>query len=248
MNRASSNTTISGNRRQRPVFKGIREAVGVPAIVMCASFVGFGALVRHAGLSVWHGMLSTATGWGLPGQIALVEMYAAGASLFAISLAVAMAQARLLPMTITLMPVLNTGKTPRWQPFAAAHLVAVTGWAVAMRECPDMPGESRMPYYFAFAGTLWVLTIVATAAGYALAGAVPAMVNLGLVFLNPLYFMLLFVGDVRRRARALSLGFGAVCGPLMHLASPDWGLLATGLIAGTAVYVADRQLGARRRA
>jgi predicted branched-subunit amino acid permease len=230
------------------VRKGVREALGVPAIVMCASFVGFGAMVHHAGLSLWHGVISTATGWGLPGQIALVEMYALGASLFAISLAVALAQARLLPMTVTLMAVLRARGKPRWQYFLAAHLVAVTGWAVAMRECPAMPAAQRLPYYFAFAGTLWFLTLLATAGGFALAGVVPPLVNLGLVFLNPIYFMLVFAGDVRRRARALALGFGAVCGPALHLASPDWGLLATGLIAGTAAYAVDRLFRARGHA
>ena len=50
--------------------QGAREAFGVPAIVLGASFLGFGALVREAGLSPWHGLLSTALGWALPGQVA----------------------------------------------------------------------------------------------------------------------------------------------------------------------------------
>lgn len=231
--------------RLRPVRKGIREALGVPAIVMCASFIGFGALVRHAGLSLWHGVISTATGWALPGQIALVELYAIGASLFAIALAVALTNARLLPMTVTLIPLLRAPGRPRWPYFAAAHLIAVTGWAAAMRECPKMPPPARLPYYFAFAGTLWSMTLVATAAGFLLAGVVPALVNLGLVFVNPIYFMLVFAGDVRRRARLLALATGAVCGPALHLVSPDWGLMVTGVLAGSGAFLADRHLRGR---
>jgi hypothetical protein len=43
----------------------------------------------------------------------------------------------------------------------------------------------------------------------------------------------------------MALGAGAVLGPLLHLASPDHGLLLTGLAAGTAAFAADRLLRAR---
>jgi predicted branched-subunit amino acid permease len=74
----------------------------------------------------------------------------------------------------------------------------------------------------------------------------PQYVTLGLVFLNPIYFMLIFVADFRQPERALALGLGAVAGPLLHLVDPDWGLLATGLIAGTAAFLIIRWHEARR--
>lgn len=219
---------------------GVKDAFGAPAIVLGASFIGFGALCRQNGLTVWHGLLSTATGWALPGQIALVELYAVGASLLAITLAVALSNARLLPMTVTLMPMLRTSRWPRWIYFAAAHFVAVTGWAAAMKLCPRLPTDERLPYFTSFAGFLWAMTLGTTAVGFFLAGAVPDYVSLGLVFLNPIYFMLVFAADASVRMRALALGLGAICGPGLHLVSPNWGLLLTGLLAGTLAYAVER--------
>ena len=59
--------------------------------------------------------------------------------------------------------------------------------------------------------------------------------------------MLVFAADARHRERGLALGLGAASGPLLYLASPDWGLLLTGLLAGSAAFLADR-LWARRAA
>ena len=65
----------------------MRDAFGVPAFVLGATYLGFGALVREADLNVWLGLFSTATGWALPGQIALVELYSVGAGILAIAIA-----------------------------------------------------------------------------------------------------------------------------------------------------------------
>lgn len=224
----------------RARLAGVREAFGVPGMVIGAGFLGFGALVHDSGFALWHGLVSTATGWALPGQIALVELAAAGASLAAIAVAVALTNARLLPMTVVIMPLLRAPGTARWRYYLAAHLVAVTGWAAAMRRCPQIPAGERLPYFVGFSATLWAITLVATAAGFLAAGAVPRVVSLGLVFVNPIYFMLVFAGDVRRRARAAAMLAGAVLGPALHLASPEWGLMATGLAAGTLAVAGDR--------
>lgn len=237
--------------RPSPAFAaGAADAVGAPAIVLGASFLGFGSLCRESGLSLWLGLASTATGWALPGQIAMVELYAVGASLAVILLAVGLTNARLLPMTVVLMPLLRAHGVRRWRYYLAAHFVAVTAWTFSMQRFPAMRAEERLPYYMGMTLTLWPLTLVATAAGYLLAGALPDYVTLGLVFLNPIYFMLIFVADFRQPERALALLLGAVAGPLLHLVEPDWGLLATGLIAGSAAFLLtrwrERRAGRRR--
>ncbi|NIA68205.1 AzlC family ABC transporter permease [Pelagibius litoralis] len=221
-------------------LKGLQHALGVPALVLGASYLGFGSLIHGAGLDVWHGLFSTFTGWALPGQIILVELYSLGASVLIVAAAVAMTNARLLPMTVALMPYLRAPGTPRWRYYLFAHYIAVTGWAAAMRHCPDLPEPQRLPYFAGFAVTLWSMTLVTTAVGFYLADLLPGYITLGLVFLNPIYFMLVFVADARHRARILALAFGAVCGPLLHLVSPDWGLPLTGLLAGSLAFFGDR--------
>jgi len=51
----------------------------------------------------------------------------------------------------------------------------------------------------------------------------------------------------RDRARAWAMALGAVIGPALHTFDPDWGLLATGAIAGTAAFAGDRWIAGRRR-
>ncbi len=233
-----------GSPRQAALI-GMRQALGVPAIVLGASYLGFGSLIQGAELEVWHGLFSTFTGWALPGQIILVELYSLGASLLVVAAAVAMTNARLLPMTVALMPYLRSPGTPRWRYYLFAHWVAVTGWAAAMRRCPSLPEPERLPYFAGFAVTLWSMTLVTTAVGFYLADLLPGYITLGLVFLNPIYFMLVFVADAKHRARILALGIGALAGPLLHLVSADWGLLLTGLLAGSLAFFGDRLWGRR---
>ncbi len=225
---------------------GMRTALGVPAVVLSGSFLGFGALVHQAGLEVWHGLFSTATGWALPGQVAMLELYSVGASLVAVAAAVALVNARLLPMTITLMPLLRGPGVPRWLYYLAANWIAVTAWALGLRELPRLPPEERMPFFLGMGIPLWVGTLVTTAVGFALAGAVPLYVTLGLVFLNPIYFMLVFAADLRLRSRILALILGALLGPPLYLVSPDWSLITAGLAAGSGAFFADRLSPGRR--
>lgn len=238
---ASSFTTDFQSSRGA-LLAGVWEAVGAPALVLGASYVGFGSLVRGSGLGLGVGLFSTATTWALPGQVALVDLYAAGASLLAIFIAVALTNARMMPMTITLMPLLRIPGRPRWKVYLAAHFVAVTAWAVSMLRCPDMPPEQRMSFFVGFAGTLLTSALLGTAAGFFLAGLVPPAVSLGLVFVNPIYFLLLFLTDLRNRGRVLSLLLGALLAPVFHQVTPTWGLLLTGLTAGIVGFATDRLL------
>lgn len=227
-----------GSPRQA-CLAGVRLGLGAPAIVLGASYVGFGSLIRASDMTVAMGLFSTATGWALPGQIALVELYAAGASLAAIVAAVALANVRLLPMTMALMPLLRHRGIALRVYFLAAHFVAVTGWVHAMKQCPTLPTEERLPFFMGVTVTLWAVTFLCTGAGFYLAGAVPGYVSLGLVFLNPIYFMLVLTADLRDRARLRAMLLGVLMGPPMHLLSPGYGLLITGVLAGTLAYLPE---------
>jgi predicted branched-subunit amino acid permease len=149
-------------------------------------------------------------------------------------------------MTATLTPVVRAPGTPRWRYYLAAHFVAVTAWTQVMQRAPSLPAEQRLSYLFGFATTLWAITLVTTTTGYFAADRLPDSVSLGLVFLNPIYFLLVFIVDLQQRLRALALVFGAVLGPPLHSLSPDWGLPLAGLIAGTAAFSMDYVMRSRR--
>jgi predicted branched-subunit amino acid permease len=225
---------------------GISEAFGVPAAVLSSGFIGYGALSADAGYSLWMTTFSTFIIWALPGQLVLHEMYGVGAAWFAIVLAVALTAVRFLPMAMTLMPLIRDERHAPWKLYVAAHFVSMTSWAVCMRRCDDLPRVERLAYLIAFSVTCWSACLVTGAVGYFAGGLLPAAVRLGLVFLTPIYFLCMLVGDARTRLARISLVCGAVSGPVLHRVDPQWGLLLAGLLAGTVAYVLHRAAGARR--
>ena len=71
---------------------------------------------------------------------------------------------------------------------------------------------------------------------YHLAGMVPGNVTLAMVFVNIVYFVLM-LADARGLATLLAVMAGAIAGPLLHMATSDWGLLISGVIGGTLAFV-----------
>jgi len=69
---------------------------------------------------------------------------------------------------------------------------------------------------------------------------VPAAVTLGLVFINPLFFLLTFT-DVKAWANRIAIGLGCVLGPAFYVFDADSSLLLTGLVAGTLAYWVDHR-------
>jgi hypothetical protein len=63
---------------------------------------------------------------------------------------------------------------------------------------------------------------------------------LGLVFINPLFFLLTFT-DVKPWINRIAIGLGCILGPAFYVFDADSSLLLTGLVAGTLAYVIDRR-------
>jgi predicted branched-subunit amino acid permease len=221
-------------------WAAVRESIGVPSMVLGAGYLGFGALANGGQLPLWAALLSTMTIFALPGQLALLEMSIAGSVPVMIVITVALTAARFLPMTVALLPMLRSQERPGWRIYAAVHLLAMTGWVASMRRCPELPHEQRLPWFVGFALTNWVACVSCTAVGYALAESLPPLVRQGLVFVGPLYFVLILTGETRTRHGVVSLACGAVAGPLVHLAAPQWSVMLGGLIGGTVAFVLAR--------
>ncbi len=225
-----------GDITQRQAYRiGISDGSRLPAVLLIISLMGFGALCRESGLSLEFAVVQLVTMWAMPGQIAFIELYTAGNTMFAITLAVAMANARFMPMTATLMPLLRPGmRRPAWL-YAMSHLVSFNAWVWVLRRCPELPPTRRAAYYLGFVTMTSSAGITGTLAGYLLAGVVPGNVTLTMVFVNIVYFVLM-IADARGMAALLAVIAGAVAGPLLHLATDDWGLLLCGLIGGTLAF------------
>jgi predicted branched-subunit amino acid permease len=222
-------------------WAAVRESAGVPSMVLAAGYLGFGALANGSQFPLWAALLSTITIFALPGQLALLEMSLAGAVPVVIVITVGLTAARFLPMTVALLPMLRPSRRGGWRLYAAVHLLAMTGWAASMRRCPQLPLEQRLPWFVGFALTNWAACVAFTVVGYALADSLPLVVRQGLVFISPLYFVLILSGETRTLQVALALACGAVLGPLLHVVAPRWSVVLAGLVGGTLAFALMRR-------
>jgi predicted branched-subunit amino acid permease len=224
--------------RQEAFRAGLKQAMGAPILVLFAGMIGFGAMANTLGFSVWLAMLTSLLVFALPGQVVLFEMLTTGASALTAGLAVTLTSSRFLTMVVTLFPQLDAKDRNRGL-YARVQLLAMTAWAVSMREFPHMAPTYRLPYFTGLGLPCWLIAVPGTALGYLLAGQVPMAVTLALVFINPLFFLLTFT-DVRPWLyRGAIVGGGLVC-PFFYEWDRDSSLLVSGLVAGTAAYLVDR--------
>lgn len=226
------------NRREA-FWHGIRDAMGAPVLVLFAGMVGFGAMGRTHGFDVWMTGLTSLLMFALPGQVVMLEMFISGSSLLAIGFAVTLTSTRFVTMVVTLFPQLHRrDRNPLL--YLWVHMLAMTAWAVSMREFPRMRPQHRLNYFIGLALPCWLISPLGTVLGYYVAGWVPTPVTLALVFINPLFFLLTFT-DVKPWGNRLAIGLGCLLGPLFFMMDADSSLLLTGLVGGTAAYLIDRR-------
>ena len=233
----------------RYVCDGIRDALGIPALVLMASLVGVGGMCRDIGYPMGAGVLSTLMIWAAPGQMVMFGAIGSGAALPAVAIAVSLSSIRFMPMCMAILPMLRGPKTPLWLMLLLSHYVAVTAWVQGMRVLPDMPQEKRIPYYLGFANTVMIAAAISTGVGYFLVGELPKSLAAAALFTSPLFFTLSMLAAARRAVDWLALGLGFAIAPLaFRFIAPGFDLLVEGLVAGTLAYIAHRVLKARQPA
>jgi predicted branched-subunit amino acid permease len=233
-------------RTRAGLLKAFRDPPFAPALVLFASFVGFGVLCHGAHVGIAAAIYTTIFIYALPAQVVLTDQIAREASLWTAVLAVGFTGFRLLPMTVALMPHLRGGRRPKPIDYLASHFVAVTMWIESMRRIPFLPRGMRMSYYFGLAIILVGVSVIGAGAGYMIADRLPRTAAAALIFLTPIYFMLGLLGNVRRRADYAPIILGLCAAPVfMHIA-PSIDLIAAGLFGGTVSFLCFRR-GERAR-
>jgi predicted branched-subunit amino acid permease len=188
-----------------------------PAFYVALSLMSTGALARAAGFPPGAAMFATALIWAGPGQVLFFGALAAKAAPGAIAFAVSLSSVRLLPMCLSVLPMLRREKTSRAVLLFAAHFIAVTVWAESLRRLPDMERARRLPFFFGFAFTCIGLTTLTSGLGYWLTAALPAPLAAGLMMLSPIYFLAATARSSRSGADWLAMAFGAILGPLTQV-------------------------------
>jgi predicted branched-subunit amino acid permease len=219
--------------------KALLDALSLPAFILLFTMMGFGSLARGAGFDAEMAILASLLIWGLPGQLAMVELTSTGQGFIAIVFACSLANARFLPMVVSFVPAMAWGRASLPRMLLDAQLLSINSWAVCMREFPNIEPEFRHRYYISFASSILFAAVVGTLIGYHGAVLLPAVIVLGLIFVSPLFFALV-LSAVPGRPERLSMLLGCATIPVAHYLFPSVDLLITGVIGGSLGFTAGK--------
>jgi predicted branched-subunit amino acid permease len=220
-------------------------ATSVFMFVITVTYIGFGALTHDYGLPVVWAMLSTVLLWAGPAQVILATTLGSGTALIEGALAVGLSSVRLLPMVVALLPLVKAERTRPWQLLVPVHFMAVSVWVEAMRLAPSMARERRIPFCNGIGMALLTTGVVATAAGYYLSAALPALFGAAAMFITPMSFLVSTARNSRLLLEKVALALGLLIGPVLAYSKVELDLLWTGIVGGSLAYAIGR---ARRAA
>tara|TARA_Y100001958_G_scaffold124882_1_gene92301 strand:+ start:389 stop:1093 length:705 start_codon:yes stop_codon:yes gene_type:complete len=216
-------------------FKSIK-GVGSPAIALGASFVAIGALLKNIGFSLHESIFSTFLIYALPGSLVMAESLIIGASLLNIFLAVWLVNARLFPMTVSLMPLLMHKSQPKWKYYLSCHFIAVSSWLIMKENYQDIKKEKRIDFWIGIGMATWSVAIISTIIGYISADYLNKSMMIGLAIVNPIYFLCMMIGAMKTLQIGGSIILGFLAGPLFYFISPEWCILLGGFFGGTIAF------------
>ena len=227
------------------ILRAVLDSLSLPAFILLTTMMGFGSLARSAGYSAEMSALATVLIWGLPGQLAMVELTSTGQGLVAIIFACSLANARFFPMVVSFFPSMTREKTSFPRLVLYAQLLSINSWAVCLRNFPEIEPEDRKLYFVAFASTIMSAAVIGTLLGYYASAVLPDPLVLGLIFISPLFFALV-LSAVPRATEKASLILGCLVVPLAHYYFPSVDLLITGLVAGSFGFFLGKTPAIRR--
>jgi len=207
-----------------------------PAIALGCCFIAIGALFKNLGFSIQESIFSTFLTYALPGSLIMAESLLVGASLLNIFIAVWLVNARLYPMTISLMPLLMHKSQPKWKYYLSCHFIAVSAWLIMKSNYKIVKKENRIDYWIGIGAATWSVAIIGTIIGFIASDYLNKSIMIGLAVVNPVYFMCMMIGAMKTIQISTSIILGAILGPLFCFISPEWCILYGGFSAGTIAY------------
>ncbi len=214
--------------------------------IVLGSMIGFGSMAQSVDLNLSIAIAATLGIWGMPGQVAMIELFSIGAPLLAIVSASSLANLRFMPMMVVMMPLFKNNNNAYNLRFLIAQVMSINIWSITMLKVPNLAINERLPFYFGVSSVCLTGGIIGTTIGYFLAEKMPIYITLSLVFLNPAYFIFVF-SSVENRNCIIAVILGAFFGPIIHLFTPEWGTTVSGVIAGTTAFYLDQLFKNKRR-
>ena len=219
-------------------FQGLKSLKNFdsPAIALGASFIAVGALLKDIGFNLEQSIFSTFLTYALPGSLVMAESFIVGASLINIFLAVWLVNARLYPMTVSLMPLLLHKSQPRWKYYLSCHFIAVSAWLIMKSNYKSIDKKYRIDFWMGIGTGTWLTAIISTIIGFLVSDYLDKNMMIGLSIVNPVYFSCMMLGAMKSLQINLSIVLGAILGPAFFFISPEWSILYGGVLAGTVGY------------
>jgi predicted branched-subunit amino acid permease len=206
------------------------------AAVLFATYVGIGALAHDTHFSLAWTLLGTLLLWAGPAQIIVITTLGSGASIVQSALAVTISAVRLFPMVVSVLPLIRSPKTKRWQLILPAHFTAVTLWVECHRFLPQVPRERRITFVNGLGCGLLCISLSANLIGYVLAANLSQTLASAILLLTPLAFLFSTARNSRGLADVLALVLGLVLYPLASLMNSGLDILVSGVVAGTIAF------------
>ena len=219
-------------------FQGLKSLKNFdsPAIALGASFIAIGALLKDIGFNLEQSIFSTFLTYALPGSLVMAESFIVGASLINIFLAVWLVNARLYPMTVSLMPLLLHKSQPKWKYYLSCHFIAVSAWLIMKSNYKFIEKKHRIDFWMGIGTGTWLTAIASTIIGFLISDHLDKNMMIGLAIVNPVYFGCMMLGAMKSLQINLSIILGAILGPAFFFISPEWSILYGGVLAGTVAY------------
>ena len=220
--------------------QAIKTAFSGPGIALMSSFIALGALFSDSGFTMAQAVVFSLIGYALPGQLVVAEMVAGGAAVVAITVAVFLVNARLLPMTVVIISTLlaaDNNRPAAAADYARAHLIAVTSWVCFNDTYERVPPAHLRVFFTLMATTLWLCAAAASAIGFIAGERLPHQWLVALLFLNPIYFLCAMLRSIKRRMDIAAFFLGIAALPIAHQFFPDWDIVIVGVVGGGVCFL-----------
>ena len=217
---------------------GIRDAINVPGFALFSTMVGFSTIAKEAGFDIWMIAATTLSVWGMPGQVAFASLYATGASLFVMFLAVFLANMRMMLMVITGFNIfrLDMHPIPFWKKILLVHVMAITSWAQIGYIKEKYPPPQLLYYYIGFSLTIYVFGFLGSLLGYFVDGIVSPESLRIIIFMTPLYILLLVI-NAKEKMNRFAVLVGGLIIPLIYPIFGSWSILLGGFCGGSLAFI-----------
>ncbi len=216
----------------------------MPFWMVLASMIGFGSMAQDVGLSLEIAVGSSLGIWGLPGQVAMVELMAIGLPVLSIVIASSLANMRFMPMTVVAMPLFKGDRGALKFRYLIVQMLSINIWSVFMRQGPKLAVENRLPFYFGVSSICLMGGCLGTIIGFSAADLLPLYLTVSLIFLNPVYFVFVF-SSAQNFNCLMAAGLGSLLGPLIYQIAPEWTVPITGILAGSVAFYFNKWIGQR---